>query len=165
MYNTFIESWGCPVDYYMVLGKCFKLFRESKSQMEAQMKCKENNGLLVQPKTYVESEFLESFINKMDEIRSDTEPPTDAVWLKFRRGRIHDASGQYFSPFSGHSNANLRLQTGDCIMIKVDNGTHQGWHRSDCNASAFFICEKSIFSSSTVCFLYESVKIFFLYSR
>ena len=111
--------------------------------MEGQMTCKENNGHLVQPKTYVESEFLESFVTNMDAIKSDTEPQTEGVWLKFRRGKIHDSAEQYFSDFEGHSNANLRLQTGDCIMMKIDNGTHQGWHRANCNASAFFICEQS----------------------
>ena len=55
--------------------------------MDAQMKCKENHGQLVQPKTYVESEFLESFVTHMDAIRLDTEPATDSVWLKFRRGK------------------------------------------------------------------------------
>lgn len=146
--NKFIkilDSWGCPDDYYMVLGKCYKLFRESKNQMEAQMKCKENHGQLVQPKTYVESEFLESFVTNMDAIRLDTEPATDSVWLKFRRGKIHDSAEQYFSSFDGHSNANIRLESGDCIMMKLTNGTHEGWHRSDCNVEAFFICEQSRF--------------------
>ena len=127
----------------MMLGKCYKLFRENKSQIEAQMYCKGNNAQLVEPKTYVESEFLESFVTNMDKSKLDEEPATDSVWLKFRRGKIHDSAEQYFSPFEGHSNANLRLQTGDCIMMKLDNGTHQGWHRSDCNVQAFFICEQS----------------------
>ena len=113
--------------------------------MDAQMKCKENHGQLVQPKTYVESEFLESFVTHMDAIRLDTEPTTDSVWLKFRRGKIHDSAEQYFSPFEGHSNANIRLETGDCIMMKLTDGTHEGWHRSDCNVEAFFICEQSRF--------------------
>ena len=69
--------------------------------MDAQMKCKENHGQLVQPKTYVESEFLESFVTRMDAIRLDTEPATDSVWLKFRRGKIHDSAEQYFSSFDG----------------------------------------------------------------
>ena len=103
--------------------------------MEAQMVCKENNAQLVQPKTYVESEFLESLVTNMDALMETSEPQTESVWLRFRRGDIHDSAEQYFSDFEGHSNANLRLQIGDCIMMKIENGTHQGWHRADCNVN------------------------------
>ena len=52
------------------MGKCYKLFKGLKTQIEAQMTCSEQNGILTKPLTYIEIGFLEAFVNYMESITS-----------------------------------------------------------------------------------------------
>lgn len=124
----------------MVLGKCFRLFKELKTHIEAKLNCLQDGGILAKPKTFVEAEFLEGLVAAQNS-------ENQAIWLDFRRGDIEENAGQYFSDYSAHSDGNLRLETGDCLMMKIDNETQTnlGWHRSICSEKAFYICEQSNF--------------------
>ena len=139
--------WGCPKDYYMFMGKCYKLFKQKKTQIEAQMICSEDQGILAKPLWFAESEFLESLVSYMEENKNIEDPVFDSVWLNIRRGDIETSPDTFFADFLGHSNGNLLTETGDCLAMKIGPGImHEGWHRLDCNIESYFICEKSTFS-------------------
>ena len=43
----------------------------------------------------------------------------------------------------GHSSDSLTQEEGDCLVMQITLGLHEGWHRALCNGTAYFICEKS----------------------
>lgn len=137
------DVWGCHEGYLMMLGKCYKLFKEKKTQIEAQMACRAENATVSKPQTFVESEFLESLVSYHDDnLQND---PIESVWLSFRRGDINESPDLYFFKFGSHSDGNLLSESGDCLAMTLVDGVHKGWHRKECNSEAYFICEKSKF--------------------
>ena len=131
----------------MLMGKCYKLFPETKTQIEAQMTCQENGDVLALPKGHIHSEFLESLISFRNSLANDDDLPVETVWIDIRRGDIDLLPDTYFTDFSAYSNGNLLTESGDCIVISIDSdGKNEGWHRQDCNIESYFICEKSKYS-------------------
>ena len=135
-----IEFWGCPEDYFFIMGKCYKLFKEKVSHIEAKMACQKHDSQILKPFTYNEMEFLEYFINFVD-----TEAIIDNVWLDIRKGDTLVDPGDFFTDYVDKSSDTIYSDPGDCLVIKKDisNGKHLGWHRMECNLQAFYICEKS----------------------
>ena len=122
----------------MAIGKCYKLFTDLKSHIEAKMKCKAEDAMLSNPKTYPEKEFIKSFIK-----HENSSLLSANIWLDARRSDIATSVAQYVLPYSALSDGNLNAETGDCLSIKIDAGENKGVHRLPCNEGAFFICEKS----------------------
>ena len=45
-------GWACPPGYLMFQGKCFKIFNEeTEDMMDAEMRCREDQGNLARPST------------------------------------------------------------------------------------------------------------------
>ena len=125
------------------MGKCYKLFKDLKTQIEAQMACSEQNGILTKPLTYIESEFLEAFVNYIESIKTEEDPIIDKIWLNYRSGNTIIDPNDYFSHFTSLSSENILSQDGNCLIMKIESGQHLGWHREKCNEKAFYICETS----------------------
>ena len=136
------DSWGCPDGYQMNFGKCYKLFRTTLPQIEAEQFCFEDSAILATPKTFIEGEFIESYISAMNDNLEDGQEQAQNIWVSYRQADPEDPV--FFTKFEGKSTSNLRTEQGNCLIIKVDdNGIHQGLHRRYCNDPAFFICEKN----------------------
>jgi hypothetical protein len=84
----------------MVQGYCYKLSRVETSYIEAEIHCKEDFAILAEPKTFIESEFLESLITYLDN-PADVTTKTEKVWLKFRKEDPNE--DQFFDIMSGNS--------------------------------------------------------------
>ena len=126
----------------MLLGKCFKLFKEKKNQVEAQIACQNENSKLAEPHTFAESEFLEALVSM--ELSKASEFPAADIWINVRRSESSTSVGNFVSSLKGHSNGDLLLEEGDCISMKItEENIHLGWHRVDCSINAYYICETS----------------------
>ena len=83
----------------MNFNKCYKLFRTKLPQIEASVFCSEEGGMLTEPKTHIESEFLESYISdKNNNLEAGLEKATE-VWVGFRQ--VDPDDPVFFSKFEG----------------------------------------------------------------
>ncbi len=82
----FAELWGCPDGYYILQSECYKIFREEKTYPEAEIACIEEGGILANPITFAQSEFLESLIDY------DNDEKNQTVWIKPRKEDVNDFS-------------------------------------------------------------------------
>ncbi len=133
--------WGCPEGYFMNYGSCIKLFRTDMDWMDAETFCKEEeNAKLVMPKTYVESEFIESLITHLDS-QPEVTMASEKIWLGYRRDMPDDDT--FFDFVGGHTDGTLSSEDGDCMVMSIDSGgVHHGWHRESCSSQAFVMCQK-----------------------
>jgi hypothetical protein len=83
----------------MVQGYCYKLLRVEKTHVEANLLCKEDNAILAKPKTFIESEFLESLITYLDS-PAEVTTKIGKVWLNFRKEDPDD--DQFFDIVTGN---------------------------------------------------------------
>ena len=146
----FLVLWGCPDGYYMNMGYCYKLFRELLDYSDAEIVCMQENAILALPKTFSESEFLESLVSYLDQ--QDIPESTGLakkIYLGHRREDLGDLD--FFDIIEGHGLSSGGL--GDCIAMSVgDDGGHEGWKRLACNVPSFFLCQKSKTSAASTTF-------------
>ena len=83
----------------MNFDKCYKLIRSKLSQIEARQHCSEQNTELLQPKTHIESEFIESFITDQNTLLEEGLEEATEVWVGFRQ--VNPEDPVYFSQFEG----------------------------------------------------------------
>ena len=55
----------------MMGGNCYKLIEEEKSHIESELLCASEIAILAKPKTFSESEFIESLITYMNSQKGD----------------------------------------------------------------------------------------------
>ncbi len=88
-----LEMWGCPEGYHLILEECYRLFKEDLTYPEAEVNCEKQGGTLADPKTFLQSEVLESII--------DVDSPDQdlSVWIKLRKEDLDD--GTFFGVMTG----------------------------------------------------------------
>ena len=141
-FHFFIELWGCPTGYMMNQGHCYKLFRELKDYTDAMFKCQEEKGVLAEPKTFTQAEFLESLVSHADMLLNKTDSFEKTIFLGYRLDDLEDST--FFEVIKGHGDGDYAIQNGDCVVMSMDNfGNHKGWMRQPCNTLSHFICQTS----------------------
>ena len=134
----------------MNLGYCYKLVRELKDYADAELACMQENAILAQPKTFTESEFLESMVS-YDDDQVGADPLAKKIYLGHRRRDLLDED--FFDIIEGHGPATG--SNGDCIAMSVSvDGSHEGWKRLACNVPSFFLCQKSKRASAPMNYCY-----------
>lgn len=124
-------------------GHCYKLFREPMDYTDATIKCFEDKGILAEPKTFIQAEFLESLVSYSYQLNMSA-PFEKTIFLGFRLGDLEDTT--FFNIMKGHGDGSYATQNGDCIAMFLDStGIHKGWMRQPCNVPSYFICQTSKF--------------------
>ena len=115
--------------------------RELKDYADAELACMQENAILAQPKTFTESEFLESMVSyDDDQVLPEGTSQAKKIFLGHRRRDLLDED--FFDIIEGHGPATG--SNGDCIAMSVSvDGSHEGWKRLACNVPSFFLCQKS----------------------
>lgn len=122
-------------------GHCYKLFRELMDYTDATFKCHGEKGILAEPKTFTQAEFLESFVSYIDKVNK-TESFEKTIFLGHRLDDLEDTV--FFDIIKGHGDGDYASQSGDCVAMSMDSlGNHKGWIRQPCNTLSHFICQTS----------------------
>ena len=83
--------WGCPDGYYLHHGECYRLYPNYGSYPEAEIACSIDGGILAKPMSFMQSEFLESFVDFSEDLHALN---FTQVWLGHRIENVSEDSLQ-----------------------------------------------------------------------
>ena len=70
----------------MLAGKCYTIIEEEKTQTESEITCNLLEATLAKPKSFLESEFLESLVSHFNQQRTNNgSTAMNKVWIDARQ--------------------------------------------------------------------------------
>lgn len=147
-------SLSCPADFLEFKENCYRYYETKKTWSEASDFCQASGGFLAEPRTEVETNFINSKViedrwtsimiwlggTKHGKIIADLSDwpwiDSDKEWIWASDGRvISDGFNNWIQPPTG-----VLKYNGDCMYITEKN---KGWWPGHCVYEGYFICQTS----------------------
>ena len=138
-------DWMCPDGYIMFREDCYKLFDEDVISAEAELRCKEEGGKVLELSSKITLNFISAWLNDQD-----YSPP--GVWLGYQRhtNTMNTSQDMEYLAFDGSSQFNhtsfnfagLDSASGDCLLLKQSEGSYSSFEQIPCDDTAHYVCQQ-----------------------